>query len=65
MWLKHPFYRLFCHPLAFIKRVFQGFQTNQGTLLAGAIAYNALLSLVPLVLLCQNTCHYWLSCCLR
>lgn len=51
MWLKYPFYRLLCHPLAFIKRVFQGFQTNQGTLLAGAIAYNALLSLVPLVIL--------------
>lgn len=51
MWFKHTFYPLLCHPWAFIKRVFQGFQANQGTLLAGAIAYNALLSLVPLVIL--------------
>lgn len=51
MWLKYPFYRLLCHLSIFIKRVFQGFQANQGTLLAGAIAYNALLSLIPLVIL--------------
>jgi YihY family inner membrane protein len=51
MWLDHPFYRLIRAPFAFIRRVLQRFQSNQGTLLAGAIAYNALLSLVPLVIL--------------
>lgn len=50
MWLKPSFYRLF-YPFTFTRRVMQRFQANQGTLLAGAIAYNALLSLVPLVIL--------------
>ncbi len=45
------FYRWLRHPLVFIRQVFQRFQANQGTLLAGAIAYNSLLSLVPLVIL--------------
>lgn len=49
MWFK--LYQLLRHPLAFVSQVFQRFQANQGTLLAGAIAYNALLSLVPLVIL--------------
>jgi YihY family inner membrane protein len=44
-------YRWLRHPLAFVRQVFQRFQANQGTLLAGAIAYNALLSLIPLVIL--------------
>ena len=51
MWPNHPFYRLMRYPFAFIRRVLQRFQSNQGTLLAGAIAYNALLSLVPLMIL--------------
>lgn len=45
------FYQWLRHPLRFAGQVFQRFQANQGTLLAGAIAYNALLSLVPLVIL--------------
>ena len=44
-------YRWLRYPFAFTRQVFVGFQANQGTLLAGAIAYNALLSLVPLVIL--------------
>ena len=39
------------HPLGFGIRVFKGFSANQGLLLAGAIAYYALLSLVPLLIL--------------
>ncbi|RIX49156.1 MAG: YihY/virulence factor BrkB family protein [Rhodocyclales bacterium GT-UBC] len=39
------------HPAAFAWRVVQGFRRNQGLLLAGAIAYYALLSLVPLLIL--------------
>jgi YihY family inner membrane protein len=39
------------HPLAFLRRAVRGFQANQGLLLAGAIAYYALLSLVPLLAL--------------
>jgi YihY family inner membrane protein len=45
------FYQWLRHPLRFAGQVFLRFQANQGTLLAGAIAYNALLSLVPLVIL--------------
>jgi membrane protein len=39
------------HPLDFTKRVLKGFKQNQGLLLAGAVAYYALLSVVPLLIL--------------
>ena len=39
------------HPLEFVKRVLKGFKTSQGLLLAGAVAYYALLSVVPLLIL--------------
>jgi YihY family inner membrane protein len=43
--------RVLAHPLAFALRVLRGFLANQCLLLAGAIAYYALLSLVPLLIL--------------
>jgi YihY family inner membrane protein len=39
------------HPGAFALRALQGFRANQGLLLAGAVAYYALLSIVPLLIL--------------
>ena len=39
------------HPLAFSVRVLTAFRANQGLLLAGAVAYYALLSIVPLLIL--------------
>ena len=39
------------HPAAFALRVIKGFRANQGLLLAGAVAYYALLSIVPLLIL--------------
>ncbi len=39
------------HPLAFVWRVLKSFMANQGLLLAGAVAYYALLSIVPLLIL--------------
>ena len=39
------------HPGAFAWRVLKGFRANQGLLLAGAVAYYALLSIVPLLIL--------------
>ena len=39
------------HPLTFAGRVLHRFHTNRGVLLAGAVAYYALLSLVPLLIL--------------
>jgi YihY family inner membrane protein len=43
--------RVLAHPGAFALRVLKGFRANQGLLLAGAVAYYALLSLVPLLIL--------------
>jgi YihY family inner membrane protein len=40
------------HPLAFAAGVLRAFRDNQGLLLAGAVAYYALLSIVPLLILC-------------
>ena len=39
------------HPLTFIGRTLRRFQANRGLLLAAAVAYYALLALVPLVIL--------------
>ncbi len=39
------------HPLAFVRQTLQRFRANQGMLLAGAVAYYALLSIVPLLIL--------------
>ncbi len=39
------------HPLAFALRTLKAFRANQGLLLAGAVAYYALLSIVPLLIL--------------
>ncbi|MDQ3059654.1 MAG: YihY/virulence factor BrkB family protein [Pseudomonadota bacterium] len=42
---------VFTHPGAFALQVLKGFRANQGLLLAGAVAYYALLSMVPLFIL--------------
>lgn len=39
------------NPWTFVRRVLHGFSRNQGLLLAGAVAYYALLSVVPLLIL--------------
>ncbi|MGE5667911.1 MAG: YihY/virulence factor BrkB family protein [Betaproteobacteria bacterium] len=39
------------HPGSFALRVLRGFRANQGYLLAGAVAYNTLLSILPLLIL--------------
>ncbi|OEZ61390.1 MULTISPECIES: YihY/virulence factor BrkB family protein [unclassified Duganella] len=39
------------HPLDFLLQCLKGFRANQGLLLAGAVAYYSLLSIVPLVML--------------
>jgi len=39
------------HPVAFGMRVLRSFRANQGYLLAGAVAYNTLLSILPLLIL--------------
>lgn len=42
---------IIAHPLAFAWQVLKGFRANQGLLLAGAVAYYALLSIVPFLML--------------
>ncbi|HJV67671.1 YihY/virulence factor BrkB family protein [Ideonella sp.] len=39
------------HPWAFTRRTLKAFRANQGLLLAGAVAYYALLSIVPLLII--------------
>jgi uncharacterized BrkB/YihY/UPF0761 family membrane protein len=39
------------HPAAFALQVIRAFNANQGLLLAGAVAYYALVSIVPLLIL--------------
>src|SRR3954452_1563459 len=43
--------KVLTHPGAFALAVLKGFRANQGVLLAGAVAYYTLLSLVPLLIL--------------
>lgn len=43
--------RILTDPLAFTRQVLKAFKANQGLLLAGAVAYYALLSLIPLLIL--------------
>lgn len=42
--------QIWSHPGAFAARTLKGFRANQGLLLAGAVAYYALLSIVPLLI---------------
>jgi YihY family inner membrane protein len=39
------------HPMGFVLQCLKGFRANQGLLLAGAVAYYSLLSIVPLLML--------------
>lgn len=48
------------HPGAFTRQVLRSFRDNQGLLLAGAVAYYALLSVVPLMILVVIALSHWL-----
>ena len=49
------------HPLEFVRRVLRAFRANQGLLLAGAVAYYALLSLVPFLMLAVVALSHFLD----
>jgi YihY family inner membrane protein len=49
------------HPFAFSCQVLRGFRANQGLLLAGAVAYYALLSVVPLLILIVIGLSHWVD----
>src|SRR2546429_5969732 len=48
-------------PGAFALRTLKAFRANQGLLLAGAVAYYALLSIVPLLILVVIVLSHWLD----
>ncbi|HYF42276.1 MAG TPA: ribonuclease R, partial [Ramlibacter sp.] len=48
-------------PRTFFKQVLKGFRDNQGLLLAGAVAYYALLSVVPLLILAVIVLSHWVQ----
>jgi membrane protein len=48
---RHVYQQILRHPLRFLWRVIRAFQASQGLLLSGAVAYYALLSIVPLITL--------------
>lgn len=48
-------------PLTFIWQTLRAFRANQGLLLAGAVAYYALLSIVPLLILCVIGASHFVS----
>src|SRR5260221_14765433 len=48
-------------PGAFALRTLKAFRANQGLLLAGAVAYYALLSIVPLLILVVIALSHWLD----
>ena len=43
--------KVFSKPWTFLRQTLKAFRANQGLLLAGAVAYYALLSIVPLLIL--------------
>ncbi|SFV03552.1 YihY/virulence factor BrkB family protein [Pseudoduganella namucuonensis] len=47
------------HPLEFLLQCVRGFRANQGLLLAGAVAYYSLLSIVPLLMLVAVVLSHW------
>jgi membrane protein len=53
--------RLVEHPGAFVLHTLKAFRANQGLLLAGAVAYYALLSIVPLLILTVIALSHWVE----
>ncbi len=53
--------KILAHPGAFALQTLKAFQANQGLLLAGAVAYYALLSLVPLMILIAIALAHWID----
>ena len=52
---------ILAHPLGFAIQVLRAFNANQGLMLAGAIAYYALLSMVPLLILTVIALSHWVD----
>lgn len=59
--LSKPARHVLMHPMGFVLQVVRGFNKNQGMMLAGAIAYYALLSMVPLLILSVIVISHWVD----
>jgi YihY family inner membrane protein len=59
--LRRRHLRVLAHPGAFAWQVLRAFRANQGLLLAGAVAYYALLSIVPLLILTVIALSHWVE----
>ena len=59
--LSHQSAWVVAHPGRFLWQTVKGFRANQGLLLAGAVAYYALLSIVPLLILIVITLSHWID----
>jgi YihY family inner membrane protein len=53
--------KILAHPAAFSLQTLKAFKANQGLLLAGAVAYYALLSIVPLMILIAIALAHWID----
>jgi membrane protein len=61
MRLPTPARKIFARPGAFAWQTLKAFKANQGLLLAGAVAYYALLSIVPLLILIAIALTQWIE----
>jgi YihY family inner membrane protein len=61
MRLPTPARKIFARPGAFAWQTLKAFKANQGLLLAGAVAYYALLSIVPLLILIAIALSQWID----
>jgi membrane protein len=61
MKLRHTLLYVSQHPLQFTWTVLKAFRANQGLLLAGAVAYYAMLSIVPLLILMVIALSHWMD----
>lgn len=59
--LRHQNAWVLAHPARFSWQVIRAFRANQGLLLAGAVAYYALLSIVPLLILIVIALSHWID----
>ena len=57
----HRAARVLAHPGAFVVQTLRSFRANQGLLLAGALAYYALLSIVPMLILTVIALSHFIS----
>ena len=57
----HAAARIAAQPWTFAAQTLKAFRANQGLLLAGAVAYYALLSLVPLMILALIALSHWID----